>query len=102
MAASTGRPAPSLREQAAIAHDDAHNLFRNKQYSQSIVLASKCLSLDPGNARCHMLMAASYARLEKPEQAAKHYREFLRYAPNDPNAARIRELLSNYDKQQSR
>jgi len=103
MAAPTGRPKPSSREQAMIAHDDAHNLFRAKRYDQAIALASKCLELDPGNAKCHMLMAASYARLSKHEQGAKHYREFLRYAPkDDPNVARVRELLSNYEKQQLR
>ena len=102
MAASTRRPTPSAREQAISAHDDAHNLFRAKQYDQAIVLASKCLELDPENAKCHMLMAASYARMGKPEQAAKHYGEFLRLAPNDPTAPRIRELLRNYEKQQLR
>jgi pSer/pThr/pTyr-binding forkhead associated (FHA) protein len=90
---------PSPKEQAQAAHDDAYNLLRAKQYDQAIVLASKCEELDPTNAKCQMLLAASYARLSKPEKAAEHYRKFLELAPNDPNAPRVRDLLTNYEKQ---
>jgi pSer/pThr/pTyr-binding forkhead associated (FHA) protein len=90
---------PSPQEQAQAAHDDAYNALRAKQFDQAITMATRCQTLDPRNAKCQMLLAASYARLSKPEKAAEHYRKFLELAPDDPNAPRVRELLTNYEKQ---
>ncbi|HEX8706227.1 MAG TPA: protein kinase [Myxococcaceae bacterium] len=87
---------------AKVAHDDAMKLLRAKQFGDAIVLAGQCLELAPDSAQCHMVLGASYARIGNPELAAKHYREFLRRAPDNPNAARVRELLRAYERQNSR
>jgi Flp pilus assembly protein TadD len=79
------------------AHDDAMKLMKAKQFDQALVRAGKCLELEPENAKCHMLLGACYARLNKQELAAKHYREFLRLAPDHPTSPKIRELLRHYD-----
>jgi hypothetical protein len=47
-----------------------------------------------------MLLGATNARLLKIDVAAKHYREFLRLAPDDTSAPRVRKVLEDYDKAQ--
>jgi serine/threonine-protein kinase len=102
-------PAPSVRpapkpalasDQADAIYEDAIRLFRAKQSREATVLGNKCLELKPDYAKCHMLLGATNARLLKIDVAAKHYREFLRLAPDDTSAPRVRKVLEDYDKAQ--
>ena len=49
-----------------------------------------------------MLLGTCYARLSKLELAAKHYREFVRLAPKDPDAPRVQQLLRAYERRKAR
>ncbi|HLL02035.1 MAG TPA: protein kinase [Myxococcaceae bacterium] len=103
-------PAPKVRsaerraEPGAVrrAHDDALLLIRTRQFDAAASLARECLQLDPQYARCHMLLGTCYARLSKLELAAKHYREFVRLAPKDPDAPRVQQLLRAYERRKAR
>lgn len=71
---------------------------------------TRCLTLEPTAARCHMLLGASYAQLASTDpsarahgaeldQAVSHYRKFLQYAGPDETkeAQRVRAILRGYD-----
>ncbi len=94
-----GKPAdaPSPEEQAAVAYEDGHKLVRAKQFPEAVILAEKCLSLDPKKAECHLIAASAYARLSQLEKAAQHYRDFLKLAPNHEAAPRVTKLLEDFD-----
>jgi serine/threonine-protein kinase len=100
-AASPPRLTPEAKKQAETAYEDALKLFRARQHRDALILAKKCVELAPNTAQCHKLLGAIYAMLMEVEPAAKHYREFLRLAPTDPSADKVRDILKNYEKQQS-
>jgi pSer/pThr/pTyr-binding forkhead associated (FHA) protein len=93
--------APSSEDQAKTAYEDALNLFRARQQREALILAKKCIELTPKEAKCHKLLGAIYATLQQMDQAADHYREFLKLAPTDPSASKVQEILNNYEKQKS-
>jgi regulator of sirC expression with transglutaminase-like and TPR domain len=44
-----------------------------------------------------MVLGSAYARLREPELGAQHYRRFLQLAPEDPDAAKIKIYLEQYE-----
>ncbi|MFL5346998.1 MAG: FHA domain-containing protein [Hyalangium sp.] len=91
-------PEANAQEQAKQFYSDAAKLLRARQYDQALTLASKCTQLTPENADCHMVLGAAYAGLSRWDEAAKHYREFLKLAPDHPNAPKVRQSVENYEK----
>jgi tetratricopeptide (TPR) repeat protein len=91
--------APNSEEEATAAYDDAVKLFRGKQYDLAVSRARRCVELKATHFKCHLLLGSSFARLTQWENAATHYREFLKLAPaDDTNVPRVRESLDNYEK----
>lgn len=88
----------NAQEQAKQFYSDAAKLLRARQYDQALTLAAKCTQLTPENADCHMVLGAAYAGLSRWDEAAKHYREFLKLAPDHPNAPKVRQSVENYEK----
>ena len=88
---------PSAEEQAATAYQDAHLLFRAKQYQDALILTQKCLELDPKKVECHLVAGSAYASLKEQEKAAQHYRDFLRLAPDHKAAPRVSKMLEDFD-----
>jgi serine/threonine protein kinase len=96
-------PVSAVNSDAAKAtYDDAAKLMKSRQFDKALARARKCLELDPRNAKCHLVAGSCYGRLNQWELATKHYREFLRLDPEHPASPRIREVLRQYDKQDSR
>jgi pSer/pThr/pTyr-binding forkhead associated (FHA) protein len=90
---------PSPQDQAKTAYEDARRLLKAQQYGDALFMGNKCLELDPKNSECHMVLGATYASMEnKMEQAAFHYREFLKLAPDHKLAPRIKQNLDEYEK----
>jgi Flp pilus assembly protein TadD len=88
--------------EARAAFEDGYNLFRAKQFNEAVLMAKKCLAIDPAMADCHKLAGATYAVMNEQEKGAHHYREFLRLAPDREDAPRIRYLLEQYDAQKGK
>lgn len=60
----------------------------------------RCLTLDRNNARCHLLLATSYARGGDTARAESHYRRFLDLAAfDDPAVPRVKKFLEDSDAQ---
>lgn len=73
------------------------DLLRKNDLNHAVDALNKCLALDPGFAKCHRMLGATYARLKNPEQGAIHYRKFVQLAPNDPEAPKVRIFLEQYE-----
>ena len=50
----------------------------------------KAIEQNSKNARAHHYLGELYRRVERPKEAEKHFRQALRYKPDDPS------LLNNY------
>jgi ABC transport system ATP-binding/permease protein len=101
--APPGRPSPrpgrrSLTEELKRHYDDGVALMRQKQYAEAESILKKCLALDPTYAPCHLVMGTTLARRQRFDEGARHYREFLRLAPNDEMAPGVRANLETYEK----
>jgi len=93
-----GNPqAASGTDRARAFLEDGMALLKKKQYDEAVDLLEKCVEADPKLARCHMYLGSAYARLRKSELGAQHYREFLKLAPDDPQASTVRSLLDAYE-----
>jgi predicted component of type VI protein secretion system len=58
----------------------------------------RCLSLDRNHARCHLMLATSYARGGDTGRAESHYRKFLGLASaDDPAVPRVKKFLEDSD-----
>jgi Flp pilus assembly protein TadD len=58
----------------------------------------RCLALDRNHARCHLMLATSYARAGDTGRAESHYRRFLGLASaDDPAVPRVKKFLEDSD-----
>ncbi|HEX8704862.1 MAG TPA: hypothetical protein VF815_38875 [Myxococcaceae bacterium] len=91
-------PSQGKLKEARVAYEEGRRLTKARQHNQAVLMATRCLAIDPDMADCHMLAGAAYANLSQAEQAAHHYREFLRLAPDHPSAAKVKAILEQYDR----
>jgi pSer/pThr/pTyr-binding forkhead associated (FHA) protein/Tfp pilus assembly protein PilF len=102
----TGKPQPppakppteTAQGEAKSYYEDGIRLHKGRQFDQAILMGEKCLEVKADFAECHMLLGAAYASIGKMEMAAKHYREFLKQAPDHKFAPKIRLNLEAYEK----
>ncbi len=68
--------------------------FNRQQFSQATTQLNSILQRNPRHAQSHFLMGRILARQPNRQQdARRHYEQFLRLAPDDPNAPAIRRWL---------
>ncbi|WP_224245347.1 FHA domain-containing protein [Hyalangium gracile] len=92
------RTQEDTEEEARLAYNEAATALRGKQYDAALNRALRCVELAPDKAECQMVLGAAYAGVSKWDMAARHYREFLKLAPNHPNATKVRQSVENYEK----
>jgi ABC transport system ATP-binding/permease protein len=90
------RPPPA-DEDAQKLYDQGTSLYRKGQFADAASTLNQCLRIDPSFAKCHMVLGSTYAKLREPELGAQHYRRFVQLAPNDPDAAKVKLLLDQYE-----
>jgi predicted component of type VI protein secretion system len=84
-------------EQVKRLYDQGTELLRKNELNKAVAALNRCVALDPGFAKCHRMLGATYARLKNPEQGAIHYRRFVQLAPNDPEAPKVKIFLEQYE-----
>jgi serine/threonine-protein kinase len=77
---------------------DGVALIRQQQFAEAMAVLSKCITVDPSHAQCHLMLGTVMARRNHHAEGAKYYREFLRLAPNDPKAPMVKKLLADYER----
>ncbi|HEX8539995.1 MAG TPA: FHA domain-containing protein, partial [Cystobacter sp.] len=102
--ASTTRPASGTAQRPDPAADakklleEGKVLLRQQQYQEAESLFRRCIATDPTNAPCQMMMGTTQARMGHFDKGAQFYREFLKLAPNDANAPKVKKLVDDYEK----
>ena len=94
------RPAKTEQEIQAIISDSAA-LMKKKQFREAEGRLRKCLELDPVNAECNVMLGSTYAKLNRLDEGARHYRQFLELAPNDLRAPRVKQMVDDYEKKKA-
>ncbi|MFZ5471960.1 MAG: FHA domain-containing protein [Myxococcota bacterium] len=90
--------APSPAQEAKRLFDDGVALVRASQAREARTVLEKCLKVDSTYAHCHMMLGLVYGTmLREPEKGAAHYRTFLKLAPNDKAADKVRGILETYE-----
>jgi tetratricopeptide (TPR) repeat protein len=110
---SAARPDPEVREDRPAApprpagavlqtlYDEGTAHYRNGKFAEAARALKECLKVDPTFPRCHMALGATYARLREPALGAEHYRKFIQLAPNDPEVAKVKTYLEQYESLQN-
>jgi Flp pilus assembly protein TadD len=72
----------------------ANDLFDNNQPAEAAELFRQVLGLQPDNGRAHYKLGLSLLSAGDPVSAKEHLQRFIELAPDDPEIAAAREMLS--------
>lgn len=72
----------------------ANDLFDNNQAGEAAKLYRQVLDVEPDNARAHYKLGLALLSSEDLENAKVHLQRFVELAPDDPEAASARDMLS--------
>lgn len=79
----------------AVVYQRGRLKLARQNYSEAAEDLEKTMSDQPDNAYAHYYAGLAYNGLRRPDQAVKHFNEFLKMAPDAPEAGRVRALLAN-------
>jgi len=91
-------PGEKLKESAADLMNKSRTQYDQKSYGDAARTLDKCINAYPAFPPCHMMLGATFAQLGYSEDAKREYLEFLRLAPNDPEAPAVRKVVEDYEK----
>jgi tetratricopeptide (TPR) repeat protein len=72
--------------------------FKRKNYRAAIDRYQEALDYKPNDAEANFHLAQCYEKLNQPEDATKHYEEYLRIMPQGPLAPQVRAALDGLKK----
>ncbi|MGC4114974.1 MAG: protein kinase [Myxococcales bacterium] len=88
--------AAAPKSKADLAFEEAVLHFEQKRFAAAAKLFQSVVDAEPNRARAHLLLGTSLARLRRWEEAAHHYEDFVRLAPNDPMTPEVLKRLKAY------
>jgi tetratricopeptide (TPR) repeat protein len=68
-------------------------LYNSGKVSEAMALFEQTVAVKPEMPRAHYMLALCYTNAGQEAKAREHLQEFLRLAPNDPEAPAAREML---------
>ncbi|HMK73576.1 MAG TPA: FHA domain-containing protein [Myxococcaceae bacterium] len=93
------RSAP-LTSEALGLYQEGRRFYDADQLTEAVGWFVRCLERDPDFARCHLMLGTSYAKLNRMDDAERHYRRFLALAPaDDPAVPRVKKILEDSENQ---
>lgn len=72
----------------------AVELYNDDQTEAAVQALERVLAADPNHARAHYLLGVAQFNTGQTESATEHLKRFLELAPDDPDAAIAKDLLS--------
>jgi pSer/pThr/pTyr-binding forkhead associated (FHA) protein len=93
------QPEAQPQQQAKDFYEEGKKAISDKKYDAAEAAFKRCVKIAPTMAECHKGLGAAYARMGKSDEGARSYREYLRLAPDAPDAAKLRTMLEQYEKQ---
>ena len=79
---------------AKVIYQRGEELFNGNDTASALALFQQAVALDPGNARAHYRLGLCYVNLGKSAEAKAALERFVALAPEDPEAAVAREMMS--------
>jgi tetratricopeptide (TPR) repeat protein len=67
--------------------------LHEKNYKPVAEDAEKVIGLDPNNAYAYYYAGIAFSNLKRPDKMADYFQNFLKLAPNAPEAAKVQSLL---------
>lgn len=93
------RSAPPASEALGL-YQEGRRFYDADQLGEAVGWFTRCLERDPDFARCHLMLGTSYAKLNRMDDAERHYRRFLALAPaDDPAVPRVKKILEDSENQ---
>ncbi len=97
--AAAAAPAPAPHAEAEKLYEEAHVAWKVKTpaaVKTALAKLEKCVKTDPQFAQCHKLLGAVYGQVERSQEGAKQWEQFLELAPDDPQAPKVKKLLEEF------
>lgn len=95
-------PPPKKRRTRRASDKNVEEIFRaGNQYLMrgELKRAEKslleCIAIDPKHAKCHRSLGVLYAQFDNYKKSVSHYKQYLRLAPDGPEADRVRKLIDD-------
>ncbi|NPC75882.1 protein kinase [Corallococcus exiguus] len=87
-------PTPTPLIHPAVFHSRIRELLSQLETIPALAEGKQCEAQYPEDAQCQFLLGSVYALLNRPDDSAAHYHQFLRLAPeDDPQRHRVAETL---------
>jgi tetratricopeptide (TPR) repeat protein len=75
--------------------------FKRKNYRAALARFQEALEYKPNDAEVNFRIAECYEKLDDPDKAAKHYKEYLKILPDGPLALDANKALEKLGKTQA-
>ena len=72
-------------------------LMRLKDYQGAVTALERAVTLAPGEPSFLITLGTAAVGAERPDRAKAAFQQFLAIAPSDPEAARVKSLLTALD-----
>lgn len=69
---------------------------QQKDFQGGIADLEKAIELDPTRAYTHYYLGLAYNGVKRPDKMAEHLQQFLKLAPNAPDADKVRSVLKAF------
>lgn len=89
-------PTAEQRSEAKVRFDEGAAAYRAGHYANAVELFLAADALSP-SAALSFNVARAYEKLDETAKALRHYRDFLRRAPNAPNAREVRSRIATLE-----
>ncbi|MEC9465136.1 MAG: FHA domain-containing protein [Myxococcota bacterium] len=73
------------------------NAVKKKNFEKALEFYRRCIQVDKDFGQCYRALGIVYARTGDAPKAARYYKLYLKVNPGAPDAARVRELLKDYE-----
>ena len=87
-----------LTESAQTLLEKARREYARRDFSSAARTLDLCINRYPTFPQCHHMLGSTFAQLKRSEEARTRYVEFLRLAPDDPEAPAVRKIVEEYEK----
>jgi len=75
-----------------------NRLVNQKKYRDALAAYQQCLKIDASFAQGHRGLGIVYAAMKKSQQAALHYRTYLKLNPSATDAVEVQQIVEEYER----
>ncbi len=87
----------SSGKDAKTVYGEGISLLKGGDLQAAISSFTQCVQIDPNFGLCYRALGIAYAKSGNGAKAARYYRQYLKVAPNAPDAEQVKQLLEQYE-----